>query len=176
MRGQGFGLDLVTSPRNAALLVLAAAVATIGGAWTYEALGYAPCELCLKERIPYYAAMPVAAAAAFAAQTGRAVLARAGLAVPALLFVGGAALAFYHTGVELKWFAGPTDCTGALQTAGSTEEFFRQLQTAKVVRCDEPALYVLGLSLTNWNLLISLALAGLAAAGARGESGRSGRV
>jgi disulfide bond formation protein DsbB len=150
--------------RNAALTILAAAAATIAGAWTYEWLGYAPCELCLEERIPYYAALFLAAATALAAQRGRAGLAQAGLAVLALLFLAGAALAFYHSGVELKWFPGPTECTGALQTAGSTEEFFRQLQTTKVVRCDEPALWVLGLSLTNWNFLISLALAGLAAA------------
>ncbi|MBM3625618.1 MAG: disulfide bond formation protein B, partial [Alphaproteobacteria bacterium] len=31
-------LDCVVAPRNASLLILAAAVAAIGGAWAYEAL------------------------------------------------------------------------------------------------------------------------------------------
>ena len=61
----------IFEPRNASLLILAAAVAAIGGAWAYESLGYLPCELCYKERVPYYAAFALAPLAAFAAQTGR---------------------------------------------------------------------------------------------------------
>ncbi|MGE0457325.1 MAG: disulfide bond formation protein B, partial [Bauldia sp.] len=42
-------------------LVLLGAVATIAGAWGFELIGhYIPCALCLKERIPYYIAIPVA--------------------------------------------------------------------------------------------------------------------
>lgn len=153
--------------RFAALIIGAAALATILGAWGFEALGYAPCELCLKQRIPYYAGVPLAALTVFAAWAGRAAPARLGLAALALLFFAGAALALYHSGVELKLFAGPSDCSGALGEAASMQDFLRQLETVKPVRCDEPALRVLGLTLTNWNALISLALAGLAAAAAR---------
>ncbi len=155
------------APRAAALLVLAAAVATIAGAWIYEALGYIPCELCLKERIPYYAGMPLAALTALAAQQGRAGLARIGLAILAVLFFAGAGLALYHSGVEWKLFPGPADCTGALMRPTTTEEFLRQLRSVKPVRCDAPNLFVLGFSLANWNVLISLALAGVAGVAAR---------
>ncbi len=79
----------------------------------------------------------------------------------------GAALALYHSGVEWKLFPGPSDCAGTLAKAASTEEFLRQLQTVKPVRCDEPALFVLGLTLANWNAMISLALAAVAGVGAR---------
>jgi len=158
------------TPRNAALLVLAVAVATVAGAWTFEAWGYSPCELCLEGRLPHYLAMPVALATALGAQTCRARLARWGLAALALVFLAGAALSLYHSGVELKWLPGPTDCAGAMRSAQSTEDFFRQLQSAKVVRCDEPALWVLGLTLANWNALISLGLAGVAAAALRRAS------
>jgi disulfide bond formation protein DsbB len=155
------------TPLRVALVVLAVAMATIGGAWIYESLGFSPCELCLKQRIPYYAAIPVAALAAFAAGKGKRRLAGAGLALIALMFAAGAALALYHSGVELKIFEGPTDCTGALSAAGKVEDFFAQLQTAKVVRCDQPALWVLGLTLSNWNVLISSALAAVALVGWR---------
>ena len=155
------------TPRNGALLILAVSLAAIGGAWIYESLGYLPCELCYKERIPYYAAIMLAPLAALAVQTGRTGLARAAFAVMALLFAGNAALSIYHSGVEWKIFAGPSDCTGPLTHAGSVEDFMRQLQTVKVVRCDEPTLWVLGLTLANWNVLISLAQAALAAAAAR---------
>jgi disulfide bond formation protein DsbB len=157
-------LEKLLTPRNAALAILAIALATIGGAWTYEALGFAPCDLCLKQRIPYYAAIAVAALTAFAAHRGRwAGLVRAGLLCLALLFFAGALLALYHSGVELKLFAGPSDCTGALSTAGSVDDFMKQLQSVKVVRCDQPSLWVLGLTLSNWNALISLTLAIVAA-------------
>ena len=106
--------DCLTAPSNAALLILAAAVAAIGGAWAYESLGYLPCELCYKERVPYYAAFALAPLAAFSAQTGRAGLARAAFLLMALLFAGNAALSIYHSGVEWKIFAGPSDCSGAL--------------------------------------------------------------
>lgn len=146
------------SPRNAALLILAASAAAIGGAWTYESLGYLPCELCYKERVPFYAAIALAPLAAVAAQTGRTGLARGAFLLMALLFAGNAALSIYHSGVEWKLVAGPSDCSGPLSTAGSVDEFMKQLKTVKVVRCDEPSLWVLGLTLANWNVLISLAL------------------
>ena len=63
-------ISLLSSPRGLASLILAASIATIGGAWTYEHMGYLPCELCYKERVPYYAAFALAPVAAMAAQTG----------------------------------------------------------------------------------------------------------
>ncbi len=155
-------LDCVVAPRNASLLILAAAVAAIGGAWAYEALGFLPCELCYKERIPYYAAFALAPLAAFAAQTGRERVARAAFLLMALLFAGDAILSLYHSGVEWKIFAGPSDCSGPLTTAPSVADFMKQLRATKVVRCDEPNLWVFGLTLANWNVAISAALAALA--------------
>lgn len=154
-------------PRLVAALILVAALATIGGAWVYESLGYLPCELCYKERIPYYAAFALAPLAGVAAQTGRAGLARGAFLLMSLLFLGDTALSMYHSCVEWKIFAGPTDCSGALDTAASMSDFMKQLQTVKVVRCDEPTLWVFGLTLANWNVLVSGALAWLAAIGAR---------
>lgn len=81
-------ISLLSSPRGLASLILATAIATIGGAWTYEHMGYLPCELCYKERVPYYAAFVLAPVAAMAAQTGRASLARGAFLLMALLFAG----------------------------------------------------------------------------------------
>jgi len=162
------------APRNIALLILAAAVAAIGGAFAYESFGYLPCELCYKERTPYYAAFALAPLAAFAAQTGRARLARAAFLLMALLFAGNAILSLYHSGVEWKIFAGPSDCSGPLSTAPSVADFMKQLQSVKVVRCDEPNLWIFGLTLANWNVAISAALAGLALLAVRPSSTHGG--
>ncbi len=150
-----------------AALVLILAVATIAGAFAFQAAGYAPCELCLEERLPYYAGIALAAVTLALAWRGPPVLARAGLVLLALLFLFSAGFGTYHAGVEWQFWAGPTDCTGAASRPTSNADFLRQLQSTHVVRCDAVAIRILGLSLAGWNALVSLAIAGVAAAGLR---------
>ena len=150
-----------------ALAILAIAAASITGAFIFEALGYAPCELCLKERIPYYAAIPIAVLTLFFAARGSKTLMRAAFVVLALIFAASAVFGAYHAGVEWGFWAGPTECTGALDRAASVSDFLKQLETVKVVRCDSAALRILGLSLAGWNAVISAGLAALAALGLR---------
>jgi len=75
--------------------------------------------------------------------------------------LGGAALAAYHAGVEWKWWPGPRDCSGPLNPLGGGN-LLEQLQSVRVVRCDEAPWTLLGLSLAGYNFFISLALAGVA--------------
>ena len=152
-----------------ALAILAIAVSSIAGAFIFEAFGYAPCELCLKERIPYYAAIPVAGLVLLFSTRGPKTLLRAGFAVLALIFTASAVLGAYHAGVEWGFWPGPSACTGPLEHASSAEDFLKQLESVKVARCDAPALRILGLSLAGWNALISGALAALGVAGLRFE-------
>ncbi|WP_395664941.1 disulfide bond formation protein B [Methylocella sp.] len=149
-----------------AALILAVAAATLGGAWIFQALGHAPCELCLKQRIPYYAGVPLAALALALARAGLGGAAQAALAALALLFAGSAVFGAYHAGVEWGVWPGPSDCAGPIGRIGSTNDLLRQLQAVKVVRCDEVTLRVFGLSLAVWNALISLSLAVVAGLGA----------
>jgi disulfide bond formation protein DsbB len=76
-----------------------------------------------------------------------------------------AGLATYHAGVEWKLWAGPKDCSGALENLGSANDLLKQLESISVVRCDEAAWRFLGISLAGYNVLISLALAAVAAWG-----------
>lgn len=151
-----------------ALLVTAGAAVTIGTVWGFQRAGYTPCELCLLERNPFYASVPLGLATALAARTGRLGAARALFALLAVVFLGSAALAAYHAGVEWKIWAGPTGCSGAVQAVPSVDDFFKALNTVKVVRCDEATLRVFGFSLAGWNMFVSLFLAVVAALGVRG--------
>ena len=81
----------------------------------------------------------------------------------ALVFAANVVLAAYHSGVESGLWQGPTACTGSIAGTEGAGSLLDQLATVKVVRCDAVALRVLGLSLANWNVLISGALAALAA-------------
>jgi disulfide bond formation protein DsbB len=159
----------VRSPFCIALVILAIAVLSIAGAFVFEALGYAPCELCLKERIPYYAAIPVAGLAVFFAARGPRNLLHAALCILALIFAASAIFGAYHAGIEWGLWPGPTECTGPLDHARSTTDFLKQLQSVRVVRCDAPALRILGLSLAGWNAIISAGLAALAVLGLRAK-------
>src|SRR5438552_1947985 len=76
----------------------------------------------------------------------------------ALIFLGSAALAGYHVGVEQQWIAGPTACTGGASGAKTPEELMKFLSEQQSVRCDEVQWTLAGLSLAGWNVVISLGL------------------
>jgi disulfide bond formation protein DsbB len=147
------------SPRRAALLIFSVALGTILGAWIFEVLGYAPCELCLWQRWPYYAGIPIALLVALAAP-GRPELARAGLGLLAVLWLGSMVFGVYHAGVEWKWWLGPSTCGSQAGFSGGIPDL-----GAPVILCDTAAIRILGLSLAGWNALISLGLALVAIAG-----------
>ena len=148
-------------PSRIAALLCVLAFATIAAAWGFEFLGFAPCQLCLAQRIPYYIGVPFAAVVALLAKGSQ----RAGFVVLALLFAGSAVFGLYHAGVEWGFWPGPTACTGAIKPATSIDGFLKDLKTTHVVRCDAVAIRILGLSLAAWNALVSAGLSGLALVG-----------
>jgi disulfide bond formation protein DsbB len=151
----------------AAIVIALGAAATILGAWFFQyGIGLKPCPLCLEQRYAYYFAIPLAVLLLLGEQVGasRKVL-LAGLAVIAAGLLWNAGLATYHAGVEWKWWAGPQECSGALDSLGGPGGLLNQLQSISIVRCDEAAWRFLGLSLAGYNVLISLALAAVAAWG-----------
>jgi disulfide bond formation protein DsbB len=70
--------------------------------------------------------------------------------------------------VEWGFWPGPSDCGGGAGPGpASVDDFLKTLETTRVVSCTEAAWRFLGVSLAGWNVLISLALAGLAGTAAR---------
>jgi disulfide bond formation protein DsbB len=157
------GSVLPDTRQNNAIAIGVIAAAALAGAWIFQTFGIVPCELCLKQRIAYYGAVPLAALIAYAGTgRGRPVVV-AGLIGLALIFALNAGLGIYHSGVEWALWKGPADCTGAISAAPKVTDFLKELETIKVVRCDEVQIRILGLSLANWNVVISAALAVIAA-------------
>jgi disulfide bond formation protein DsbB len=120
--------------------------------------GLAPCPLCIDQRYAHGASLIFAWCAAPLPGRPRAFL----LALAALAFLAGAAIAGFHAGVEQHWWAGLASCTGEVATGLSLDELKDQLLAVPPARCDEIPWSFLGLSMAAWNGLISLALAGFA--------------
>jgi disulfide bond formation protein DsbB len=124
--------------------------------------GLAPCELCLYERWPYYAALPLALALTIPATTGDDL--RVGAVLLTAIFGASAVLAFYHVGVEQHWFAGPTACTDSGPPPKTIQDLRELLHSQQAVRCDAPQWSFHEITLAGLNLLASLALCALSAA------------
>ncbi len=142
------------------LLVLIAIV-TLGTAWYYEiVVGFIPCELCLKERIPYYIGILIGVIGlGVAAMGGHAKTVRWLALAAGLVFLIGAGLGVYHAGVEWKFWLGPADCAGRSVASGKASDLLTQMQSLHVVSCTDAPWHLLGLSFAGWNAVISFVLA-----------------
>jgi disulfide bond formation protein DsbB len=149
------------TPQQAAWAIFGVTLATILGAWAFEYAGYLPCELCLKQRFAYYTVVPLSLIFAVAGQNNPKLL-RAGLVLLGLVMLASCIFGIYHSGVEWKFWQGPTTCTGGGDFKGGLPDL-----TKKAVMCDQPAIRILGLSLAGWNAVISAATSWLAFSKAR---------
>jgi len=138
---------MLARARWIALLVPLALMAGALGSQYLEHL--VPCEMCMWQRYPHYAAILAAALAIL--------LRRTPLSLPltilaGLLILTSGGIGAYHAGVEYKWWPGPQHCTG---TVAPGADFLKRLLAAPVVRCDEPQWTLFGISLAGFNFLIS---------------------
>lgn len=142
------------APRTLAIFAGGASAAMLGAAFFFQSIGYAPCELCLLQRWPHFAA---ALLVVIIAATGfRRIWGVLGLIATVLA----TALAVYHVGVEQTWWAGPAACSGGLGDLStvSPQELLSRIRGAQVVRCDQPSWYFLGLTMAAWNAILSAGL------------------
>jgi len=116
-----------------------------------------PCELCYWQRYPHMVAIAAGVGAFAAYRYPSLALVLVLIAITALIAT--AAVGLYHVGVEYRWWQGPQACAANIPSGLSTEQLKRYLFGAKMVRCDETAWSLWGLSMAAWNSMISAALA-----------------
>jgi disulfide bond formation protein DsbB len=147
--------------RGFAGFVLAASSVVLGAALLSQYWGgLAPCELCLLQRWPWGVAITIALVTVLAG--GRGALPWVA-AVLALVFGASAVFAFYHLGVEQKWFAGPSACTASATGAMTLEQMKQQILGTAPVPCDRVQWSLFGVSLAGGNLLASLIMVAICA-------------
>lgn len=157
-------------PAASALILALGSTFALAAAWYFQlVIGLAPCPLCLDQRIAYYAGVPLAIVSFMllvfcAERTVWVGIGRVLLGVLALAMFANAVLAAYHAGVEWRFWAGPTSCTGGVPQI--TTDVFAALKGTRVLRCDEAPWRLFGVSMAGWNALIAAGLGGVASCGA----------
>ena len=136
------------SQTQAVWLVFAITLATILGAWGFQFAGYPPCELCLAQRYAYYAVVPLSLIIALTGANNPNVL-KWSLIILGLIMLASCIFGIYHSGVEWKFWEGPTACTGGGDLHGLPD------LTKQPVMCDQPAIRIFGISLAGYNAIIS---------------------
>ncbi len=155
---------LFANPQNALWFFGAVAALALGTAFIAQYVyGLAPCVLCLYQRWPYAAIIAIAVSSCFVLKKSPKA-APALLALTSLVFFLNAVIAFYHTGVERKWWPSFLEGCAVPEMKGNIADVLARIQTAPVVRCDEIPWTdpVLGWSMANYNVLFCIGLGMLA--------------
>jgi disulfide bond formation protein DsbB len=146
------------------LFALIASALMLAAAHGFERIGgMAPCNLCLRAREVYWAVMAVSAGILVLRRFSESRSLRPwGDGLIGLMFLFGAGLAFFHAGVEWKWWPGPASCAAG-GGAATTADLLAALGGEKISppTCDRAAWIFAGLSMAGWNGLISLLLAAM---------------
>ena len=128
-------------------------VALITAYFVEYILGYQPCNLCLMERLPYAAALLIILISYKLKH-----LEKQFILLLIIIFFAASILSLYHLGIEQGLIEESLVCDlqNSLKIL-SKEEILQQLQVKKV-NCKDVTFKIFGLSLTTFNIIISILL------------------
>ena len=116
-------------------------------------LGHEPCNLCLVERVPYFAAV-IFISLIFIFNKYEKFFSL----IVGLFFIFGSIISFYHFGIEQSFFSESLICDLTNKDSATTaQDLLKQLEK-KTISCKIVTFKVLGLSLATFNTIISLIL------------------
>ena len=133
------------------LIFLVSIIALVSAFFIEYVLGHQPCNLCVLERIPYLLAIIVVLLNYKFIQFEKFFI-----LLLTIIFLASTALSLYHLGIEQGFIQESLVCD--LKSGSnllSKEEILKQLQE-KNVSCKDVTFKIFGLSLTSYNILMSL--------------------
>ncbi len=133
------------------LIFLISIIALSSAFFIEYVLGYQPCNLCVLERIPYLLALMI-----IVLNYKFIDLEKYFIFSLILIFLAATILSLYHLGIEQGFIEESLVCD--LKNGSnllSKEDILRQLQE-KNVSCKDVTFKILGLSLTSYNIIISI--------------------
>tara|TARA_B100000965_G_scaffold47317_1_gene34643 strand:- start:39 stop:521 length:483 start_codon:yes stop_codon:yes gene_type:complete len=133
------------------LIFLISILALISAFYIEYVLGHQPCNLCILERIPYFLAIII-----ILLNYKFNHLEKYFLLTLSIVFLTAAILSLYHLGIELGLIEESLVCdVKNSSNLLSKDEILKQLKE-KNVNCKDVTFKIFGLSLTSYNILISL--------------------
>jgi len=139
--------------RPVLFVILGVSLAALAGAFAGQyVFGLEPCVLCLWQRLPFAITALLAALALGRWAEGRRPLA---IGIAAAVFAAGAALAFYHVGVQQHWWQSVAGCGGGPVSGMTIDDLTAAALAHPPKPCDVIDWQFLGLSLAGWNTLTS---------------------
>lgn len=134
-------------------------MALLLGAYVFQALGYAPCQLCLWQRWPHWFAVGIGALIVVNVWvSGQRWLAWLGVGAT----LTSAAIGVFHVGVEQLWWDGLATCTiNTLSGISANDLLSTDTTVGAPAGCDQVAWSLFGISMAGYNVILSVALAGL---------------
>lgn len=143
---------------NAPLLIMLFCGGVLATAYFFEhVLGILPCALCQYQRLAWWIALGVAGIAFYTRR--RPTLLASTVSLAGMVMLAGGAVAFYHVGVEVAWWEGPASCSSSALNELDIHALRDAIMTAPVIRCDEVAWSLFGISMAGYNVLLALAAA-----------------
>ena len=133
------------------LILFVSFVALLSAFFIEYVLGHQPCNLCILERIPYVIAIVIILLNYKFSQFEKIFL-----VLLVIVFLTATILSIYHLGIEQGFIEESLVCdlkNGSEAT--SKEEILKQLQEQKV-SCKDVTFKIFGLSLTTYNIVISI--------------------
>ena len=143
---------MVENNKTIIKLIFIISIVALASAFFIEyILGYQPCNLCILERIPYLLAIIIITLNYKFIHIEKYLI-----LLLILIFLAATILSLYHLGIEQGFIEESLVCD--LKNGSnllSKEDILKQLQE-KNVNCKDVTFKILGLSLTTYNVLISL--------------------
>ncbi|MFT7087160.1 MAG: disulfide bond formation protein DsbB [Rickettsiales bacterium] len=147
----------VTSRHLLIFLFLASVSALLGAYVSQYFFNLQPCELCLWQRKPFFVVIAISAIFLFIPFLRK--YQNFAVKMGIMLLLVNAAIAFYHAGVEKKYFKGLSSCSGSAQIPTNLNELIISLAKAPIVSCGDPQFIFLNISMAGWNFIYCALLA-----------------
>ena len=133
-------------------LFLISSIAILSALIAEYIYGLQPCELCLKQRHPYYLFILISLLIFFIPSLYK--LITFGLIQLGTIY--GIFYSIWHVGVENKLLKGPANCSASLSISSNTADLKEQILNRQVISCDEVVWSYYGISAASLNTMILL--------------------
>lgn len=152
--------NILSNPRLSffGFAVTAACALGTGFVAQYQ-FGLQPCILCLYQRWPFGIVIVLCILGLWFGQKHK-MAAPTLMGLTSLTFFANAIIAFYHTGVERRWWESFLEGCAVPEMKGDITDVLAQIAATPVVRCDEIPWTdpIIGLSMANYNVMLCLGL------------------